>query len=207
MAILWGLCSIFIAFCACHNLDNYFGNNNFFYHALGLAIVVLLLGIWFVAIWQLGKGVLRERLLFCLVFGLMSLAPLLIVHPLPIRVVFQSYVFFAAAAMLCADALGKKLELHWLNLGRAVALLVAVVYVLNLSFVYSFIAHASKLREDYILEQIDQRAESIDVFTIEYGYVYDSYMDALAVAYYEKIAGRPLTFHEMSQASWMGYHG
>lgn len=204
MTLLWGLSTGYIAFCASQGLDSYFGKNNFVYHFLCMSMLFVLIGVWFVAIWQLGKGILRERLLLCLAFGLISLVPILIVHPVPLRVLFESYIFFAAGAMLCADALRKVLDLQWLNRGRIAVLLAAAIYVVNLSCIYTFIAHAAKLRNDYILEQISLGAERIRVFTIEYDYVFDDCMDGLTIRYYQELAGYPVIFDEVSQTSWMG---
>lgn len=204
MALLWALSTGFVAFCASQGLDDYFGSDNLVYHFLCMCMLLLLIGVWLVATWQLGKGVLRERLLLCLSFGLVALAPILIVHPVPMRVLFQSYIFFAAGAMLCADALRGSLDLQWLNRGRIAAILAAAIYVVNLSCIYTFIAHAAKLREDYILEQIDQGAESICVFTIEYDYVFDECVDELTIAYYQKLAGYPVAFEQITQTQWLG---
>lgn len=204
MTLLWALSTGYIAFCAGQGLDDYFGSDNLVYHFLCMCMLLLLIGVWLVAVWQLGRGVLRERLLLCLGFGLVALAPILIVHPVPMRVLFQSYIFFAAGAMLCADALRRSLDLQWLNRGRIAAVLAAAIYIVNLSCIYTFIAHAAKLREDYIQDQIAQGAECIRVFTIEYDYVFDDCMDGLTILYYQKLAGYPVAFEQITQTQWLG---
>lgn len=207
MALIWGVCTGYIAFCALHGLGNYAGKLNSLYHVVGLVVILVLIPIWALAAWQLGRGDLREKLLLCVAFGVIPLAPLLIVHPVPERVVIQSYIFFAAAGMLSLVALGKTLEPRTFRWCKSAALIMAAVSLLNLLFIYTFIGRVSKLREDYILEQIDQGADTIQVFTFEYDYVFDDSLDGLTIQYYSKLAGYPVTFERVSQSQWLQWYG
>lgn len=207
MAMAWGVCTGYIAFCAFQGMDSYFGKQNFLFYAVSLAVILTLIGIWALAAWQLGSGGLRDKLLLCLALGVIALAPILIVYPLHIRIVFQSYIFFAAAGVLSLSALGGTLEPRFRSWGKSATMLAATAVAVNLLLVYAFIGQVSRLRDDYIREQISQGAQTIQAFTIEYDYVLDDCLDELAVLYYSKLAGYPVTFEKVSQSVWLQWYG
>lgn len=207
LALLWALCTGYLAFCMCHDLDTYLGKTGAVYHVLGLAALLALIGIWALAAWQLDKDILRERVLLCTVFGLVALAPILIVHPVPIRVVFQSYYFFAAGALASVGELAKTLDSRFLSWGRSAALVMTAVSILNLFCVYTFIGHVTRLREAYILDQIACGAETIQVFTVSYDYCFDDCIDELTIEYYQKLAGYPVAFDRIHESDWLWRYG
>lgn len=204
MGLIWGVCTGYIAFSMCHGVTEYYGSVAVIQHGMGFVAVVLPICLWAVAAWQVEEGELREKLLACIAFGILSLAPLLIVNPVPERTVFQSYIFFAAGAMLVAHA-GK--DLCPPDLKKAAVLVATVGCVLNLGTVYFTIGHMARLRDDHIRQQIAQGAEVIEVFAIDSPYVNDYIQSAFFDACYQDIAGYPVAFEEVSRAVWMGAHG
>lgn len=202
MALLWGLSSGYILFCMGHGLDIYYGKETIVQHILGLGLLVLLAGVWAVSVWQLGPGPMREKLLLCLGFGLVALTPMLIVNPVPERVVLQSYVFFAGAALLCAGQIGRELPTAW---GQKTLAVMASILVLTLGSVYTSAGHLARLREAHILRQIHQGQTHIQIFTIEYDYILDRCQ--FYPLYSSNLAGYPVTFEEISQSVWLNQYG
>lgn len=204
MGLMWGVATGYVAFSALHGLKEYYGSVAVFQHGVGFVALALLIGLWAVGAWQVEEGRLREKLLLCVAFGVLSLAPLLVVNPVPERTVFQSYIFFAAGVMLCAHA-GKDFLPHS---RKQLAILVATAgCAANLCCTYFTIGRMTRLRDAYIREQIAQGAQTIQVFAMDTDYINDYVPGPGFDAYYQDIAGYPVRFEEVSRAVWMGEHG
>lgn len=204
MGLTWGAASGYVAFSALHGLKEYYGSVAVFQHGVGFVALFLLIGLWAVGAWQVEERRLREKLLLCVAFGVLSLAPLLIVNPVPERTVFQSYIFFAAGAMLCARAGKDFLPRSW---KQGAALVATAGCVANLCITYFTIGRMARLRDAYIREQIAQGAQTIQVFAMNTDYVNDYVPGEGFNLYYQDMAGYPVVFEEIAQNVWLGEHG
>lgn len=139
-------------------------------HQAFLSMFVLIeFGIWALAASKLNETKARNITLFLLFLAFMSLAPLLVVSPVHMRVAFQSYLFFCAAAMVCLS------KIHWndfplFQYRTPAVLIVAVCISFTIASTMSSVKIMSELREAYILQKMEQGATEITISNFPYDY-------------------------------------
>lgn len=161
---------------------NYFSSNSTWYgtHALMRFMVSFVFLAAFIAnfiytLLKIESKYVKRLTLFCIAFGFVSVLPLLVVSPVSARVLFQSYVFFAAAILTGISWVLPQLPEYGIRIFKKVAVIGSAVFVLCMGMLFYNVGYLSQVRNDYILQQMEQGADQIDVFRIPYDYIfYDS---------------------------------
>ena len=100
----------------------------------------------------------------------MSLAPLLVVSPMHMRVAFQSYVFFSCAAMLCLAKINWN-KSPFLHYHTVIVMIASTCIIFNIASTMFSVKVMSEIREAYILHKIEQNESEITIFGIPYDYI------------------------------------
>jgi len=166
---LSGCCTVYVVLSLTLGLEIYLGKAAIIQHALSGLCVFLVLAVWVIAAWKL-EGAVRCRLLLCLSFAVVSLVPLLVVSPIPNRVIFQSYVFVVMGALLCF----RVLEAHFPEAFRRrlpkFLTAAALLLVLLLGSVFTSVAFMVNIRDKHIRREVESGASFIQVFSLPYRY-------------------------------------
>lgn len=142
------------------------------HHILSTVMVIPPLFVWMLAAFRLESKKLRYGVLCILALAFVSLCVLLPVSPVPARVIYQSYIFVAAAFLLTAREVSGKLPAHvrqFISKGLGAAML---VLGLVLGCVFLNIRNMVQLREQHIAAAMEQGAEAVEIFRIPYDYIF-----------------------------------
>lgn len=151
------------------SVNGWYGEPALFQHAFFTILVLTEFVIWVLAATRLSETRTRNITLFLLFLAFMSLAPLLIVSPVHMRVAFQSYLFFCAAAMLCLSKIQwKKFQMFQYRTSAALIIIACIVFTLGSTMLSVKIM--SELREAYILQKIEQGATEITISNFPFDY-------------------------------------
>ena len=196
---LAGASAIYVVLGLTLGLEIYLGKSAIIQHALSGFFAFLPFLVWAVAAWGL-EGQLRQNMMLCLLFALVSLLPLLMVTPIPSRVIFQSWVFVLMGALLCLRELLKKLsekQLARFFRGCAAA---AVLCCVLLGSVFASIAAMAHIRDTHIRREIEAGATQIQVFSLPYRYTTWDHLWSLRFLYPSE---QEIQFETMDFDNWM----
>ncbi len=184
---------------------NYWFGEPALLHLIFLTAVVLSeFGIWVIAALKLDEPAMRHRVLYLLFLAFMSLAPLLVVSPVHMRVAFQSYLFFSAAAMLCLAKI-KWRAFPLFHYRTMAAMIVSACIILNIASAMLSVKIMSELREQYILQKIEQNASEITIFSLPYEYTqWDSTWSF--GCYFFREQREDVAFSTISYNYWKNYY-
>lgn len=182
------------------SLDGYNGKSAIIQHAISGAFAFVPYVVWAAAAFRLEDKVLRAKLLGLLAFALISLVPLLVVTPIPTRVVFQAHVFVMLGALLCLAEIRRRLPEKWILPLARTAVAVSVVLVMLLSSVFVSIYFMAQIREQHIHRELAAGAEEIAIFSLPYDY---TTWDHLWAQKFYNDTDREVTFSGMDFAAWM----
>ena len=194
-----GCCTGFALLSLLLGLEIYLGKAAIIQHALCGFSVILAFAAWVVAAWKLEEP-LRTRFFACLGFALVALLPLLVVTPIPNRVIFQSYVFVIMGALMCF----RELEPHFpqalrSRLPRALVA-AALLLALLLGSVFSSIAFMVSIRDKHIRREVESGATFIHVFSLPYRYTTWDHLWSLRYLY---PSDQEVQFSAMDFDNWM----
>ena len=196
---LSGCCTAYVVLSLTLGLEIYLGKAAIVQHTLSGLCVFLTLAAWMVAVWKL-EAALRCRLLTCLGFALVSLLPLLVVTPIPNRVIFQSYVFVVMGALLCFREVELALpETMKRRLPKALTA-IALLLVLLLGSVFTSVAFMVNIRDKHIRREVESGASFIQVFSLPYRYTTWDHLWSLRYLY---PSDREIQFSAMDFDNWM----
>ena len=152
--------------------EKWYGQLAVLHHLLSTVAVIPPLFVWMLAAWKLERKSLRNGVLCILVLAFVSLGVLLVVSPVPMRVIYQSYVYIAAAFLLVGRELSDSLPEHTKKpglkgLGAAMAAMILV-----LGCVFLNIRNMSQLRERHIAQTMAQGADTACIFRMPYDYIF-----------------------------------
>ena len=203
--VLYGINAVsllYLLLCLTHSVDGYLGKAAVLQHIISCVFIALTAATWVLAAWKMESKALRNQILFCLAFAVISLLPLLIVSPIPVRVIFQSYIFSAAAALLCfAQIRGTFSE----NVSRRVKktfTAVSVLLVLMIGSVFSCVRSMAQVREAHIQQEIANGATQIQIFQLPYEYTTWDHLWSQRM-YYSSLAGYEVKFEVIAFDVWM----
>ena len=179
---------------------DYLGKGAILQHAISMFFALVPYGVWVIAAVGLEDTVLRRKLLAILAFALISLAPLLVVSPIPTRVVLQAHVFVMLGSLLCWSALRPTLPEAWVSRAVKTGTATALILVLLLGSVFLSIRHLSQIRENHIRRELANGATEIMIFALPYEY---TSWDHLWGQKFYNDTGRDVTFHTMNYINWM----
>jgi len=153
-------------------VDHWNGRHAMIHHAVSTLFVMIPFVVWFAAVIGLPSRLLQGKLLFLLTFAIISLAPLLVVSPTPNRLIFQSYVFVALAALLCVSEVPELNDEVIQKRFMTGCASISLVLCLMIGLIYMHSKDMADLRERHILSQMEAGAREIEVFAIPYDYVF-----------------------------------
>lgn len=204
-AVMAWTCAASLAYmvvCIFVSVDQWFGRPALLLHLLSIPAVLAPLGVWVLAAVKLPSG--GKKVVFFLLFAVLSVAPFLIVSPVPARVIFQSYVFIVGALLVCTQECGVSFEKSMENVIRKAVFVTALTLELVLGVTFATIRGMDEARTQYIREQIDLGAEQIDIFQMPMEYVYDENWAYGMIYYQEKMYD--VKFSVLAYDEWCGLH-
>lgn len=182
------------------SLDGYLGKGAIVQHVISGFFAFVPYVVWVIAAFQLEDKALRAKMVTLLAFALISLAPLLVVTPIPTRVVFQAHVFVILGAMVCFAEIRREIPEKWMSALTRMVAAVSVVLVVLLGSVFVSIRFMSQIREQHILRELDAGAQEIVIFSLPYDY---TTWDHLWAQKFYNTTGREVSFHKESFTTWM----
>ena len=179
---------------------DYLGKGAIVQHIISTAFALIPYGVWVAAALALEDRALRSQLLAILGFALVSLLPLLVVSPIPTRVVLQAHIFVMLGTLLCLRQILGLLPQGWTRVLAKGAAVTALTLVVLLSSIFVSIRHLSQIREDHIRQELASGASEIVIFALPYEY---TSWDHLWGQKYYNDTGRDVTFSSISYTMWM----
>lgn len=152
-------------------VDSWYGRHAIAQHFISTVFVLIPFFVWGIAAFTMEKSSLRTKLLYLWFFAVVSIVPLLVVDPTPNRLIYQSYLFVAMAALLCISQWLQTMDVKLKKqiVSACYGLLLTLFLLIGIVFVH---AHSlEELREEHIYSQMEAGAEKIEIFSIPYGYV------------------------------------
>lgn len=207
-AMLLGICQTVTAGLLLSQLaaiNGYWGEIALLQHTVTLGCILVVLAIWMLAAFSLEDEKLRLGVVLSLVFAVISLAPLLVVSPIPMRVIYQSYFFVAAAALMC---IGEYLDRMPPQKGKTAQKMLAVccaLVICLISLVHISVHSMATAREAYIHSQLEEGSTSIDVFILPYAYTSWDQLWSLPI-YGEYMTGHRVEPNLVDFHFWMQNH-
>lgn len=197
---LGGVSSLYLLLSLLLSSADYLGKAAVILHAIDCVFLVIPFGIWVTALFQMEKSTLRDQMLLCLMLAFVSLVPLLAVTPIPTRVVYQSYVFVACAALLCFSLLKPLFRPDIFRYGIRLATTVSVLLTVLIGTIFLNIHFMAKIRTEHIQREIANGATQIVIFQLPYEY---TTWDHLWSQQYSYSSDQPLAFSSMDFTKWM----
>lgn len=194
VSVLYLLVSVFLT------AANYLGKGALIQHAVDCIFTVLPFLVWILAALRLPRGRTQASLVLCLAFAAVSLAPLLVVTPIPTRVIYQSYIFVMMAAILCTRPLlcrfTPKVREYMLLAAKTVCLLLILV----IGSVFMCIRFMADARDQHIRQELKMGSPEIIIFQLPYEYATWDHLWSQKYAYG---TGDEVTFSAISFEQWM----
>lgn len=197
--VLSVLSTLYLLVCFSLSSVDYLGKSALIQHAVDCVFTVLPFAVWVLASFRLEPEA-RNPILFCLAFALISLAPLLAVTPIPTRVIFQSYGFVLAAALLCFAQFRPLLDQKLARYGKTAAVTVCLLLVLVIGSIFLSVYSMVQVRDRHIRQELENGATEITIFQLPYEY---TTWDHLWSQKYSYGTDRDITFQSMDFAEWM----
>jgi hypothetical protein len=153
-----------------------------------------------VAAFGVEDKVLRCKLLALLALAFVSLGMLLVVTPIPTRVIFQAHVFVMLGALLCFGELRKEIPENWSRVAGKTAVALSLALAVLLGSVFVSIRFMAQAREEHILRELENGADEIAIFSLP-----DTYTtwDHLWGQKFYNNTGRDVNFSIMEFDTWM----
>ena len=171
-------------------------------HTLELLLVLTLVLLWFVAGFRITSLRTRGAVLLLILMALASLAPLLIVSPLPKRTIFQGFFLFGIAAIVSVLELIKTLSDSVYVKYRNALSAVAFCFIFVLSFTFVSVKSMVNLREEHIASEMSKGASRIEVFQIPYKYLSLDSTWSFDLYYYHENPN-DIEFASIDYSQWM----
>lgn len=190
---------IYLALSLTLSLDGYLGKSAIVQHVISGAFAFVPYVVWVVAAFRL-EGKLRIKMLALLAFALISLAPLLVVTPIPTRVVFQAHVFVMLGALVCFAQIRPCFPMGWSEAITKTGVALCLTLVVLLSSVFVSIHFMADIRENHIRRELEAGAEEIVIFSLPYTY---TTWDHLWAQKFYNTTGRDVVFSRIEFDTWM----
>lgn len=182
------------------NLDLYLGKSAIVQHVISSLFAVVPFLVWVAAAFGLEDKSLRWKLLALLALTFVTLGMLLVVTPIPTRVVFQAHIFVMLGALICFAEIRKEFPEQWKRNFEKTAIAASLTLVVLLSSVFVSIRFMAQVRETHILRELENGADEIVIFSLPYTY---TTWDHLWAQKFYNTTGRDVTFSMMEFDTWM----
>jgi hypothetical protein len=167
--------------------------------------IAIQFGVWIFACFALRDQAVRNKIFALLGYAAVSLTPLLIVSPTPLRVMYLPYFLIAAAVLLSMSELAHHLtQAQKVNLSFVGITAVATVMVV-FCMMFLNIWWMAKTRDTYIAQKMQEGATEIEVFEIPYEYVFWDGIWCFKKKYHYETQG-DIVFTEVDFTTWMDEH-
>lgn len=176
------------------------------HQVLAMVAVLIPLGVWILALLGETDALFRNRELTLLLLAMFSLAPLLVLTPIHIRVVYHSQIFVSMAFLLSASRFLAQVTESRRRTIEKVLLAAAGCVCLCLGSVFLSIHSMNQMRDRYIRQELAQGAETIETFRIPFDYVHE-YTDPCMNLYYYRHEPKDVSFEILVYDSWLQHHG
>lgn len=154
-------------------VPNYwYGRQTMIYHGISAVMGLLPFALWFLAALFLEDRGFRWTVLGLLSFSIISWGMFLIVSPTPVRVVYQSYLFAAAALMLCLRKLGEIMDSRILSAAKKTLPALACTLMLVLGLIFLNGGKMGRDRDAHIRKEMGWGSTEIEVFEIPYQHIF-----------------------------------
>lgn len=103
---------------------------------------------------------------------ILSMVPLLVVYPLPTRVMFQSYIFLVAMIIVNFEHIIINIDINvkkWIDI---ILKTIFLVLMIMLVLIFNDIKTLDDNRTKYIQEQMESHVKKIEIYRIPYKYVF-----------------------------------
>lgn len=171
-------------------------------HAMELVLVLTLVFVWFVACFKIPSKRIRYAVAFLILLALASLAPLLIVSPLPKRTIFQGFFLFGIAAIVSTLELLETIPASSYAKYNSLLITAAFSFIFVLSFMFVSVKTMVNTRDRYIMSEMSKGASHIEVFQIPYKYTSLDSIWSYDLYYYHEHP-QDIDFTSIDYTQWM----
>lgn len=162
---------IYILFGVMLSAEGWYGELAIVHHVIALLFVLAPIAVWVLAALGFADAAMRSKILCLLALAVLSILPMLVVSPTPVRVIFQSYVFVVMAVILCFTELMGTWSRKLAGYAKALTCSGAALLALLLGLVFLNTHYLADVRERHILQEIEKGADTVQVFQIPYEYL------------------------------------
>lgn len=142
------------------------------HHILSTVMVIPPLFVWILGALRLESKALRNGMVCILALAFVSLCVLLPVSPVPARVIYQSYVFVAAAFLLTAREAAGSLPAQARGYALKGLCVTVLALVLVLGCVFLNIQNMIQIRDQHVADAKLRGEETVEIFRLPYDYVF-----------------------------------
>ena len=161
--------AIYLALSLCLGLSVYLGKAAIIQHIFSGFFAFLPFVVWVIAARD-AEGTLRRDMLLCLSFAFVSLLPLLVVTPIPCRVIYQACIFVQLASLRCCREYLKTLKMQHARRYLRICATAAVLVCVLLSTTFASVGFMARVRDRHIRREIEAGATEVVVFSLPYRY-------------------------------------
>ena len=174
-------------------------------HGIELVLVLGLVFIWFVAGFKIPQKRTRYAVVFLILLALASLAPLLIVSPLPKRTIFQGFFLFGIASIVSTLELLETIPDSSYGQYKRFLGIITFSFIFVLSILFTSVKSMINTRDEYIKSEMSKGASHIEIFQIPYKY---TSLDSLWSfdLYYHYETPQDIVFTSVDYSQWMNDH-
>lgn len=191
--------AIYLALSLCLGLSVYLGKAAIIQHIFSGFFAFLPYVVWIIAARD-AEGTLRRDMLLCLSFALISLLPLLVVTPIPCRVIYQACIFVQLASLRCCRKYLKTLDITQVRRYLRICAIAAVLVCVLLSATFASVSFMARARDRHIRREIEAGATEVVVFALPYRYTTWDHLWSLRYQYRSE---QDVTFSTITFESWM----
>lgn len=196
------LCSGLLLFANATSINLWGGELAIIHHIFYFGVVFSQLLLWVLVCIKIPCAHSRNRVFFLLFMAFISLSPLLLVSPVPTRTVFQSYIFFCAATLVCLSHVTSQGNIKHSKRILPICMVTCFSLIIAMSITFIGVKMMVDTREKYILQELQNNSEEIVIYKIPYKYTsWDSVWSFNHHFFREK--KEDTTFYAVDYTLWM----
>lgn len=174
-------------------------------HGIEMVLVLGLVFIWFVACFKIPQKRTRYAVVFLILLALASLAPLMIVSPLPKRTIFQGFFLFGIASIVSTLELLETIPDSSYRQYKRFLGIITFSFIFVLSVMFTSVKAMVNTRDEYIKSEMSKGASHIEIFQIPYKYTSLDSLWSFDLYYYHETP-QDIVFTSVDYSQWMNDH-
>ena len=174
-------------------------------HGIEMVLVLGLVFIWFVACFKIPQKRTRYAVVFLILLALASLAPLMIVSPLPKRTIFQGFFLFGIASIVSTLELLETIPDSSYGQYKRFLGIITFSFIFVLSVMFTSVKAMVNTRDEYIKSEMSKGASHIEIFQIPYKYTSLDSLWSFDLYYYHETP-QDIVFTSVDYSQWMNDH-